>query len=84
MLVTLVALAVSTILNAVYFMKTVIRIYTPEHPAVLKKKKFRAVTVSDQPAKSAAMVCFIILNLILGLSSEPIVHLLERGMNMFA
>ena len=84
MLVTLVALAVSTILNAVYFMKTVIRIYTPEHPAVLKKKKFRAVTVSDHPAKSAAMVCFIILNLILGLSSEPIVHLLERGMNMFA
>lgn len=30
MLLTLVALAISTVLNAVYFMKTVIRIYTPE------------------------------------------------------
>ena len=41
MLPTLIALAISTILNAIYFMKTVIRLYTPEKRAVLKKREFQ-------------------------------------------
>ncbi len=84
MFLTLVALAVSTILNAVYFMKTVIRIYTPVRKKEQKEKNFAVIKAGQQPAKSFALVCFIILNLILGLSSEPIVRLFENGLKMFA
>lgn len=84
MLITLTALAISTILNAVYFMKTVVRIYTPEWRAGITPKQTQKVTVKDQPAKSAAMVCFIALNLVLGLFSEPIIELLWSGLQMFA
>ncbi len=84
MLPTLIALAISTILNAVYFMKTVIRIYTPEARAGNKPKHFRGITAKEQPVKAVAMVCFVILNLILGLCSDPIIRLLENGLQMFA
>lgn len=84
MLPTLIALAVSTILNAIYFMKTVIRLYTPEKRAVIEKKKFSVITVKDQPVKAAALVCFIILNILLGISSEPVTQMLQNGLNMFA
>jgi multicomponent Na+:H+ antiporter subunit D len=84
MLPTLIALAISTILNAIYFMKTVIRIYTPESKAVLEKKNYRNITITEQPSKSVALICFIILNLLLGLCSEPIVALFRSGLEMFA
>lgn len=84
MLPTLIALAISTILNAVYFMKTVIRLYTPERKAVIRKKNFRKITMAEEPAKSFALVCFIILNLALGLSSEPVILLIQNGLKMFA
>ena len=38
----------------------------------------------QQPAKAAALICFIVLNLILGLFSQPIVNWLENGLRMFA
>ncbi|MDO4976585.1 MAG: proton-conducting transporter membrane subunit [Eubacteriales bacterium] len=79
MLPTLIALAISTILNAIYFMKTVIRIYTPN-----RESKGQTITIKDQPKKAIALAFFIVLNLILGLSSEPIVKLIEFGLNMFA
>ena len=84
MLPTLIALAISTILNAVYFMKTVIRIYTPIPKSVLEKKGYRSISMKEQPSKSVALVFFIILNLILGLCSEPIIELLRSGLEMFA
>ena len=83
MMPTLIALAISTVLNAVYFMKTVIRLYTPERK-LAKKKNFRNVKMTEAPAKSFTLVCFIILNLILGLCSEPIVTLIGNGLKMFA
>ena len=83
MMLTLVALAISTILNAVYFMKTVIRIYTPDRSNVPEKKQYRRIKMADEPAKSAAMLCFIVLNLILGLASEPIVEMVQNGLKMF-
>ena len=90
MLPTLIALAISTVLNAVYFMKTVIRIYTPvpKNPDeatvnVLPTTECRNIPAKEQPVKSVALILFIILNLILGLNSEPIIRLLEIGLNMF-
>lgn len=84
MLPTLIALAISTILNAVYFMKTVIRIYTPEKKAVIRKKNFSVIKMKEQPGKSVALICFIVLNILLGISSEPVIRLIENGLKMFA
>ena len=84
MLPTLIALAISTILNTVYFLKTVIRIYTPARREEAKEKQYQTITMRQQPAKAAALICFIILNLILGLFSQPIVNWLEQGLRMFA
>lgn len=99
MLPTVIALALSTVLNAVYFMKTVIRIYTRK-PGELHRAK-EAVGTGDaasaydslsradgaglweQPAKSVALLCFILLNLILGLNSDPIMRLIHSGLGMF-
>ena len=83
MLITLIALAISTILNAVYFMKTVIRIYTPV-PKSDANGSFETIPMSRYPVKAVALILFILLNLVLGLSSEPIIRLIENGLNMFA
>ena len=77
MLPAMIALAISTILNAIYFMKTVIRIYTPVQtenaPVSIRKHKLFA----------ASMACFIALNVFLGLCSDWIVDLIETGLGMF-
>ena len=83
-MITMIALAISVILNAVYFMKTVIRIYTPEKKRVVMDKGFEEIIFWVQPAKSFALVCFIALNVFLGLFSEPVIGLIERGLMMFA
>lgn len=82
MLPTLIALAISTILNAIYFMKTVIRLYTSDRSAA--GKRFRTISPAEQPQKSVALVLFIILNLALGLNSQPVVSLIRRGLSMFS
>ena len=40
--------------------------------------------MKEQPVKAAALICFVALNLVLGLFSQPILMLLERGLSMFA
>ena len=81
MLPTLIALAISTVLNAIYFMKTVIRIYTPIKEQTLEKN--HVISVREQPLKSVSLVLFIILNMVLGLNSEPIIQMIQSGINMF-
>lgn len=76
---TFIALAISTILNAIYFMKTVIRLYTPD-----RENKGKIIRMADERRKSVALICFIIINFVLGLSSEPIVALIQKGLAMFA
>ncbi|MCC8138326.1 MAG: sodium:proton antiporter [Clostridiales bacterium] len=78
----MIALALSTLLNAIYFMKTVIRIYTPPHRAGIETDT-RTITVREQPQKTVVLVLFIALNLVLGLGSQPIVNLLTKGLEMF-
>lgn len=83
LLPTLIALAISTILNALYFMKMVIRIYSP-----LKEETslegYHNITFKNQKIKSIAYVLFIILNLYMGLNSETIIDLIMRGLEMFS
>ncbi|MEE0965831.1 MAG: proton-conducting transporter membrane subunit [Bacilli bacterium] len=83
MYITLIALAISTILNTVYFLKTVIRIYTPISKEEETEKNYTHLTFKDAPLKSVALVIFIIINLTLGLASGHIVELIEAGLSMF-
>lgn len=77
MLPALIVLAVSTILNAIYFMKTVIRIYTPE------KTEVETAPGKGSKRYGAACICFILLNFWLGVMSQPVVDMIEKGLEMF-
>lgn len=84
MLPMMIALALSTILNAVYFLKTVIRLYTPMSEKEEQERGYQRTTMKQNPAKALAMLCLIALNLLLGLASDPIVDMIREGLNMFA
>lgn len=85
MLPTLICLAISTVLNAIYFMKTVIRLYTPKH----KKGKnigdgdTVVVGLKEHPLYNATLVLMIVLNMVLGCCSQPIVDWITSGISMF-
>lgn len=74
MVITLVALAVSTLLNAWYFFRAVIRIYTPH-----RKEKAKYFSVST----AAAMVAFIALNVFFGIFSDIVIEGIQTGLAMF-
>lgn len=75
--IAMAALAVSTILNAVYFIRAVISIYTPRNPQYNQP--------SYRPAGSMvfALIFFISLNLLLGTFSYPIANAIGSGLFMF-
>lgn len=83
MFFTLFALAISTILNTVYFMKTVIRIYTPMDAEEEKENEFTHITAKEDIGKSIAMICLVVMNFALGIFSQPIIELIETGLAMF-
>lgn len=82
MLITLIALAVSTVLNAVYFLRMVITLYRPG----MKDKENgdgSAGVVRSSWNLRLAILCFILLNLVLGMASQPIVRAIGDGLMMF-
>ncbi len=79
MLPALIVLGISTILNAIYFMKTVIRIYTPAGTA-----GGRRAGLAGRKLYAVTLLGFIILNILLGVNSQPIVDMIEQGLGMFA
>ncbi len=79
-LITLIVLAVSTILNAIYFLHTVVRIYTPVHVP----EEFKNVHVRVSKGAALAVFSLICMNFILGLLSQPITDLIQVGIAMFA
>lgn len=75
----LVALALSTLLNAIYFLRTVVNIYS----------RPMAGMAYDAPHKvpayaGAALLVSMALIIYLGVFSAPIMRLIESGLNMFA
>lgn len=82
MLPTLICLAVSTVLNTVYFLRTVITIFTPADISAEDKSKAREITRGY--SLKLSVLCFIVLNLVLGLFSDPIVEALQTGLHMFS
>lgn len=85
MLPTLICLAISTVLNAIYFMKTVIRIYTPVSKKVKKTQAGEAamIGIRENPLYSVTLVFMILLNVVLGCCSQPIVDWITDGLAMF-
>ncbi len=79
MLPALIVLGISTILNAIYFMKTVIRIYTP-----VDNDRYPKVSFKEVPLYSVVLMAFVALNVILGVMSDPIVELIRKGLEMFS
>ena len=78
MLPTLIVLGISTILNAIYFLKTVLRIYTPI------KSDYPTVRMKDQKIYTVVLILFTLLNFALGLGSTVIIDWIEKGLRMFS
>lgn len=77
LLPTVICLAISTVLNAIYFMKTVIRIYTP------LKDKVEKIPFHKQWKFGLALLCMVIINVFLGCCSQPIVDWIQNGLTIF-
>lgn len=78
MMPTLICLALSTILNVIYFMKTVIRIYTPD------SENTEVIPIKKNIGFAVACVLLIGVNVFLGLRSEGIVAVLKAGLEMLS
>ena len=76
----LVAVAISTLLNAIYFLGTTVNLFTPtkEGDEVLKP------TVRKNPFTSVGLIGLIALNLAMGLLSQPFLAALAEGIKNFA
>lgn len=77
---TLIVLAISTVLNAIYFLHTVINIYTPVTETGEKKN----TSVHMSLGIVFALFCLIVLNFVFGLFSQPITDMILNGIHMFA
>ena len=80
---TLIVLAISTVLNAIYFLKTVIRIYTPASDELLQKPGFGKIPASKQKLYVLGLLMFVVVNFVLGLTSQPIINLISEGLTHF-
>lgn len=79
----IIVLAISTILNAVYFMKTVLRIYTPMPAEEVEAKGYVQISWKQHKVYTVAIILFIAFNVILGCNSKPIILLIEEGLCNF-
>lgn len=77
MLPALIVLAVSTLLNTVYFLRTVITIYTPGGN-MAQHRAFR-----ENQGYGIALTLFIVLTVALGTLSQPLVDTLTTGLGQF-
>jgi len=80
LVLTMAALAISTLLNTLYFFRTIIRIYTPAPQSPYAGEK---VHLKQQGLFALSASGFILINLFCGLQSQPVVDLLTRGLNLF-
>ena len=74
MVLVLGALAISMILNAMYFLPSVIAIWSKP------KGEFKKTQIS--PLFAVAMVLFIVVNFVLGIGYRPIVEVMEMGIEL--
>ena len=75
--VTLIALAISTVLNVIYFLRTVITIYTPD------EHHWEVGQVRESRSDFLVSVIMIGMNLAMGVLAIPIVQVIRDGMDLF-
>ena len=80
-LVVLAALGISSVLNAIYFIRTLIRIYTVPAGKALAPSR---VSEDTSLCYRVPMLVLTAGNLFLGLFSWVVVDWIERGLMMFA
>ncbi len=78
MWVMLLALALSTLLNVLYFLKTAITLYRPA------REGFVAPVVQKSPQRTVVMWVFIIANIAVGLCAKPIITIIADGLTLFS
>ena len=91
LMLTMLALAASTLLNAMYFVRTLIRIYTENegtgggHVTVTEKMAQGEDTLPQSGNISFLLPVIVLtaINLFLGLSMHTVVDLIEKGFSMF-
>ena len=74
---TLIALAISTVLNVIYFLRTVITIYTPD------EHHWEVGQVRESRSDFFVSVVMIGMNLAMGVLAIPMVQVIRDGMNLF-
>ncbi len=79
LIAVILALAASSLLNAVYFIRTLIRIYSDPHETVHKEN----IRAHHRLGYNGPMVILTALNLFLGLFSWVAIDLITRGLEMF-
>lgn len=80
LIIVILALAASSLLNAVYFMRTLIRIYTVTRD---DKQKKIIVRTHHQLMYNVPMAALAAFNLFLGLFSWVVINMITRGLEMF-
>lgn len=78
MIIALIALAISTILNALYFMRAVISIYTP------RNEHFYDPSFKVNKYAFTAICVFVLFNFALGIFSAPLADAIQIGLKMFS
>ncbi len=79
MILVLIALAISTWLNTIYFLKTVITLYRPPVDGVV---------YTDDPSRrgfgfNVSLIGFSAVNIALGIFAQPIISAITAGLGMF-
>ena len=77
MWIAMITLAISTILNAIYFIRATISMYTP------RNMEYKDDQYKPSKAAAVALVAFIALNFFLGIMSYPIATTIFDGLNIF-
>ncbi len=78
LVLVLAALAISMILNAMYFLPSVIAIWTrPKEDGEGASKR-----AQTSPTFALAMVLFIVVNLVLGIGYRPIIDVMKQGIEL--
>ena len=84
MLITMVALVISTVLNAIYFLRQTVTLYSRrEECDVCEVHFFPEEVIESSFSNKLASGLLVGLNLLLGLASEVIIPIISGGLNMF-
>ena len=78
MVITLITLALSTALNAVYFGKTILTLYRVSPEDIPNQVHYNPGVMF-----TAACCAFIAVNVFLGVCSQPVIQAIEKGLAMF-